>query len=89
MRSLGEHGGGVDVTLDQRAPAPTLNLSVDCVQVRIQCSSVRCHCASLQDYGELETSMGTTVNLARNTRHLLRRIDCEPLIRQGVLEELD
>lgn len=45
---------------------------------------VRC----LQDYGELETDEGTVIVLKKNTQHFLPRSQCEPLIRQGILEHV-
>jgi len=45
---------------------------------------VRC----LQDYGELETDDGTVIVLKKNTQHFLPRNQCEPLIRQGILEHV-
>ena len=43
---------------------------------------VRCK----QDYGELETDDGELIVLKRNTQHFLPRLQCEPLIKLGVLE---
>lgn len=45
---------------------------------------VRC----LMDYGEFETEDGGVVLLKKNSHHLLKRADCEHLIRQGVLEHI-
>ena len=45
---------------------------------------VRC----LQDYGELETDDGSIIILKKNTQHFLPRNQCEPLIRQGILEHV-
>ena len=45
---------------------------------------VRC----LEDYGELELEDGTVVLLNKNTQHYLPRSQCEPLIRQGILEHV-
>ncbi|XP_065176104.1 DNA replication complex GINS protein PSF1-like [Sycon ciliatum] len=45
---------------------------------------VRC----VQDYGEMETEDGHSVQLAKNSQHYLRRTDCEQLIHQGVLEQI-
>jgi len=43
----------------------------------------------LKDYGECETSDGTVINLKKNAFHTLPSIDCQGLIRQGVLEEVE
>jgi GINS complex subunit 1 len=45
---------------------------------------VRC----LKDYGEMETEDGTVIVLKKNTQHFLPRAQCEPLIRQGILEHV-
>lgn len=45
---------------------------------------VRC----LVDYGEFETEDGTVIQLTANSQHLLLRSQCEPLIRQGILEHI-
>ena len=45
---------------------------------------VRC----LEDYGEFEMEDGTVVLLNKNTQHYLPRSQCEPLIRQGILEHI-
>jgi GINS complex subunit 1 len=45
---------------------------------------VRC----MQDYGEMETEDGDVIVLKKNTQHLLPRVLCEPLIRQGVLQHV-
>ena len=42
----------------------------------------------LQDYGELETDDGSIIILKKNTQHFLPRNQCEPLIRQGILEHV-
>ncbi|CAI2327562.1 unnamed protein product [Caenorhabditis sp. 36 PRJEB53466] len=41
---------------------------------------------AIEEYGEFETSDGTTVQLTKDSMHSLPRQDCEMLIRQGVLE---
>ena len=45
---------------------------------------VRCR----EDYGEMETEDGELVVLKKNTQHFLPRNLCEPLIRQGILEQI-
>jgi len=47
MSSLGEGDDGCDITLDERAPCPRVFATVVC----------------LEDYGELQTSDGSSVNL--------------------------
>ncbi|KAJ8673326.1 hypothetical protein QAD02_004588 [Eretmocerus hayati] len=42
----------------------------------------------IQDYGKFEFDDGQVVNLTENTYHLLPRSQCEPLIRQGILEHV-
>ncbi|CAJ0579644.1 unnamed protein product, partial [Mesorhabditis spiculigera] len=42
----------------------------------------------LQDYGDFETTDGTTITLTTNSIHNLLQQDCEMLIRQGVLERI-
>lgn len=46
---------------------------------------VRC----LVDYGKLELADGEVINLKKNSQHYLPRIQCEQLIRQGVLQHLE
>ncbi len=45
---------------------------------------VRC----VQDYGEFETADGSIIVLKKNTQHFLPRSQCEPLIRQGILQHV-
>ncbi|XP_046388604.1 DNA replication complex GINS protein PSF1-like [Ischnura elegans] len=45
---------------------------------------VRC----LVDYGKLELEDGEVVLLKKNSQHLLPRSECEPLIRQGILQHI-
>lgn len=42
----------------------------------------------MTDFGKLEIENGQVVTLKKNTYHLLPRVICEPLIRQGILEHL-
>lgn len=61
-----------------------VNLAVDLKPPKSLYIEVRC----LVDYGQLELNDGSTLNLKRNSRHYLPRIECEELIRQGVLEHV-
>lgn len=45
---------------------------------------VRC----TEDYGDFEMDDGTVVLLTKNSQHYLLRSQCEPLIRQGILEHV-
>lgn len=45
---------------------------------------VRC----LVDYGKFELEDGETILLKKNSQHYLPRIQCEPLIRQGILQHI-
>jgi GINS complex subunit 1 len=40
----------------------------------------------LQDCGEIVTDTGASVILSKNTTHLMRRADAEPLIKRGFLQ---
>lgn len=46
---------------------------------------VRC----LSDYGRLELESGEVVLLKKNSQHYLPRSECEPLIRQGILQHIE
>lgn len=61
-----------------------LNLTLDPTPPRDHKVQVRV----LEDYGEIVTRDGT-VDLSRNTVHLLWRDEAQPLITEGVLEKLD
>ncbi|XP_043490985.1 DNA replication complex GINS protein PSF1-like [Polistes fuscatus] len=61
-----------------------LNLTVNMLPPKSLYIEVKC----LTDYGKLEIENGQVVTLKKNTYHLLPRVICEPLIRQGVLEHL-
>ena len=66
-------GDGMGVDLTtDHAPPKSLYIEVRCVQ----------------DYGELETDDGSIIVLKRNTQHFLPRSQCEPLIRQGILQHV-
>ncbi|XP_034256853.1 DNA replication complex GINS protein PSF1-like [Thrips palmi] len=43
---------------------------------------------SLTDYGKLELDNGEVVLLKKHSTHLMSRAQCEPLITQGVLEQI-
>lgn len=45
---------------------------------------VRC----LSDYGKFELESGEVVLLKKNSQHYLPRTECEPLIRQGILQHI-
>lgn len=45
---------------------------------------VRC----LTDYGKYELENGDVILLKRNSQHYLPRTECEPLVRQGVLQHI-
>ncbi|XP_034950581.1 DNA replication complex GINS protein PSF1-like [Chelonus insularis] len=62
-----------------------LNLTVDMVPPKSLYIEVRC----LVDYGKFELDDGQVIFLKKNTHHLLPRAQCEPLIRQGVLEHVN
>lgn len=66
-------GGGTGVDLTtDTTPPKSLYVEVRCVK----------------DYGEMETEDGTVVMLKKNTQHFLPRAQCEPLIRQGILQHV-
>ncbi|CAI8043621.1 DNA replication complex GINS protein PSF1 [Geodia barretti] len=68
-----------------RSIAPTgLDLTQHLQPPKSLLVEVRC----LEDYGEFEMEDGTVVLLHKNTQHYLPRSQCEPLIRQGVLEHI-
>lgn len=61
-----------------------IDLTIDQAPPKSLYIEVRC----LQDYGELETDDGTVIVLKKNTQHFLPRSQCEPLIRQGILQHI-
>lgn len=61
-----------------------IDLTIDRVPPKSLHIEVRC----LQDYGEMETDDGTVIVLKKNTQHFLPRSQCEPLIRQGILQHV-
>lgn len=46
---------------------------------------VRC----LTDYGRFELESGEVILLRKNSQHYLPRSECEPLIRQGILQHVE
>uniref|UniRef100_A0A224XXE4 DNA replication complex GINS protein PSF1 n=1 Tax=Panstrongylus lignarius TaxID=156445 RepID=A0A224XXE4_9HEMI len=62
-----------------------LNLAQDMKPPKQLYIEVRC----LTDYGKLELNTGETILLNKNTQHLIPRSQCESLIRQGILEQID
>ncbi|CAD6234457.1 GSCOCG00001935001-RA-CDS [Cotesia congregata] len=62
-----------------------LNLTVDMVPPKSLFIEVRC----LIDYGRFELDDGQVIMLKENTHHLLPRAQCEPLVRQGILEHVN
>ncbi|XP_008556431.1 DNA replication complex GINS protein PSF1 [Microplitis demolitor] len=62
-----------------------LNLTVDMVPPKSLYIEVRC----LVDYGKFELDDGQVITLKENTHHLLPRAQCEPLVRQGILEHVN
>ncbi|KDR19699.1 DNA replication complex GINS protein PSF1-like [Zootermopsis nevadensis] len=61
-----------------------LNLTQDTKPPKSLYIEVRCQV----DYGKFELDDGETVLLKKNSQHLLPRAQCEPLIRQGILEHI-
>ncbi|KAK0089495.1 hypothetical protein PV325_007058 [Microctonus aethiopoides] len=62
-----------------------LNLTMDMMPPKSLYIEVRC----LVDYGKFELDDGQVISLKKNTHHLLPRAQCEPLIRQGILEHVN
>ncbi|KAK9507352.1 hypothetical protein O3M35_007228 [Rhynocoris fuscipes] len=62
-----------------------LNLAQDMKPPKQLYIEVRC----LTDYGKLELNTGEIIQLNKNTLHLIPRSQCETLIRQGILEQVD
>lgn len=61
-----------------------IDLTIDQAPPKSLYIEVKC----LQDYGEMETEEGNIIMLRKNTQHFLPRTQCEPLIRQGILEQV-
>lgn len=70
---------------------------IDSLQIGYDFSSVYCappksvnvQVRCLRDFGDFQTRDGQTVVLKKGTQHSLPRVDCEPLIRQGIMEHVD
>jgi GINS complex subunit 1 len=73
-RLLSRYMQSVDVDLAVDLDAPPKDLYVE---VRV-----------MQQYGDIVTANGVTVRLDRGTTHYLRRLDAEPLIRQGIVKHI-
>ncbi|XP_069676358.1 DNA replication complex GINS protein PSF1-like [Periplaneta americana] len=61
-----------------------LDLTQDIKPPKAHYIEVRCQV----DYGKFELDDGEIVLLKKNSQHLLPRAQCEPLIRQGILEHV-
>lgn len=70
--------------LNEYMRAVDLDLTLDLEPPHAHKIQVRC----LEDHGELYTRDGV-VDLKKNTVHLLWREEAQPLIREGVLEQMD
>ena len=71
-------------TLNEYMRAVDLDLTLDLEPPQNHKIQVRC----LEDHGEIFNRDGT-VDLKKNTVHLLWREEAQPLIREGVLEQMD
>lgn len=63
----------------------TLNLTEDSKPPKSLYIEVRC----LTEYGKFELEDGEVILLTRNSQHYLPRVQCEHLVRQGVLKHID
>lgn len=61
-----------------------LNLALDMKPPKSLYLEVRC----VQDHGKLEMDDGEVLYLKKNNQYLMARSQCEPLIRQGILEQI-
>ncbi|XP_015596063.1 DNA replication complex GINS protein PSF1-like isoform X2 [Cephus cinctus] len=61
-----------------------LNLTSDLAPPKSLFIEVKC----IADYGKFEFGDGESVQLKKNTYHLLPRSECEQLVRQGILEHV-
>lgn len=61
-----------------------LNLTEDLKPPKSLYVEVRC----VMDYGKYELEDGGVILLKKNSQHYLPRVECEPLIRQGVLQHI-
>lgn len=60
------------------------NLTEDLKPPKSLYIEVRC----LTDYGKFELENGEVMLLKQNSQHYLPRVECEPLIRQGILQHI-
>jgi GINS complex subunit 1 len=58
-----------------------VNLSADIKPPKSLYIEVKC----LTDHGKLELENGEVIHLQKNSIHYLPRVECEQLIRQGIL----
>lgn len=61
-----------------------VNLTGDLKPPKSLYVEVRC----LVDYGKFELDGGEVILLNKNSQHYLPRVECEPLIRQGILQHI-
>lgn len=61
-----------------------VNLTSDLKPPKSLYVEVRC----LTDYGKFELDNGEVILFKKNSQHYLPRSECEPLIRQGVLQHI-
>lgn len=61
-----------------------INLTEDLKPPKSLYIEVRC----LTDYGKYELENGDVILLKRNSQHYLPRTECEPLVRQGILQHI-
>lgn len=66
-----------------------LSTQLDLTQHRSPPKALYVEVRCLEDFGELETEEGIRLNLRKDSHHLMLRHECEGLIRQGVLEQVD
>lgn len=74
MINVGENSGNLSIDLTSYTQPPK-SLYIE----------VRC----LRDNGHFELESGEVVLLKKNSQHYLPRTECEPLIRQGILEHVE
>lgn len=73
MLDVGENSGNFGIDLTSYTE-PSKSLYVE----------VRC----LADHGRFELESGEVILLKKNSQHYLPRYECEPLIRQGILQHI-
>ena len=61
-----------------------LNLTEDLKPPKSLFVEVRC----VIDYGKYELEDGSVILLKKNSQHYLPRVECEPFIRQGILQHI-